>query len=111
MPTKIYLLFNAVTSALAIVGFAMVCRQLNLYEEALQNSSLPDLARSTRLLGIGKIVVGVQLFFYCSFLIPLINLPAILWGRSRAGSAVRALDELLEGQRRRMAMRPTPTVF
>ena len=55
----------------------MVCRQRDLYDEAWDASPLPELAHETRLHGSAKAVASIQLRFSSSFLVPLINLPAM----------------------------------
>src|SRR4051812_20455844 len=62
LPANVFWLLSGASSVLAIVGFTIVSRQLDLYDEAMADSPLPDLAQKTRLLGGGKIVVSVQLF-------------------------------------------------
>ncbi len=102
-PIKVYWFFNAVSSLFAIVGFIMVCRQLNLCEEAVENSFFPGVMRPRTLRGM-ELAGGVQLLFYGMFLVPLLNLPAILWGRARAKAAVRDIDAMLEDMRRKQKM-------
>ena len=96
MPGKISAALWFATSLLAIVGFSMVCRQLDLWEGDLENA---DLAQRTRMLGSRKIAASIQLFFYLAFLMPLLNLVPVIWARSRASAAIGDLDLVLPARR------------
>jgi hypothetical protein len=97
MPQKVTWLLSAATSILAIVGFAIVCRQLSLWEGNLEDT---ELAQRTRLLGSMKIAASIQFFFYLVFLIPLFNLIPVTWARSKASTAIRDLDLLIPTRHR-----------
>ncbi len=99
LPSKLFWFFAALSALFAIIGFGMVCRQLALWDEALQNSSFNGLMQP-RTLGGMELAGGIQLLFYGMFLIPLLNLPAILWGKARANAALRDIDAALKAPRR-----------
>ena len=90
----------AFSSLLAIIGYNMVSKQLSLWEEAMEESNIPELISKTRMLGSTKATLDVLLTFYMAFLLPLFNLPIILWARSRARTGVESYDMLLEKKRR-----------
>ncbi|GAB3349283.1 hypothetical protein [Lysobacter tyrosinilyticus] len=96
MPGKVTSLLWVATSLLAIVGFAMVCRQLELWEGDLESN---EFAQRTRLLGSRKIAASIQLFFYLAFLTPLLNLVSVAWAISKASAAIRELDLLVPARR------------
>jgi hypothetical protein len=81
-----------IAAAFGIVGFLMVYRQL-------------DLARDdSRYEGIGRymgarLTASVQLFFLLAFLVPIMNLPAILWAWFKAQSAKGLIAKLFAEQK------------
>ena len=99
--------FTVVVSAVfGILGFVITNRELDLRGEALEGSPTGHL--------IGpNLKAGMTLFFYCAFLVPLLNLVIIIWAYARASSAVRALhsqhkDALAkQAQRARLASGPS----
>jgi hypothetical protein len=97
MPEKTFWFLSLTASALAIVGFIIVCRQLSLWEGDLENT---EFVQRTRLLGTMKIAAGVQLFFYLVFLLPLFNLIPVVWARSKATAAIQDLELLMPARRR-----------
>jgi hypothetical protein len=97
MPNRLFVLLWGGSSLLAIVGFAMVCRQLSLWDGDLEQT---DFVRQTVLLGTRKIAASIQLFFYLSFLLPAINLIAIAWARSHASAAISGLAQHMPARRR-----------
>ncbi len=99
VPIKVGWFFSAVSSLFAIVGFSMVCRQLGLWDEAMENSSFSGVMQPRTFRGM-ELAGGLQLLFYLMFLVPVLNLPAIFWGRARANAALRNIDAILKAPRR-----------
>lgn len=97
MPEKTFWFLSLTASALAIVGFTIVCRQLSLWEGDLENT---EFVQRTRLLGTMKIAAGIQLFFYLVFLLPLFSLIPVVWARSKATAAIQDLEVLMPNRRR-----------
>lgn len=97
MPEKTFWFLSLTASALAIVGFIIVCRQLSLWEGDLENT---EFVQRTRLLGTMKIAAGIQLFFYLVFLLPLFSLIPVVWARSKATAAIQDLEVLMPARRR-----------
>lgn len=98
LPSKVFWMLDFGTALLAIIGFTMVCRQLSLWEGNLEST---EFVQRTRVLGTAKIAAGVQLFFYLSFLMPLINLVPVLWARSQAKKGILDLEDRLKASRPR----------
>jgi hypothetical protein len=82
MPTKIFWLLNVVTSVLAIIGFSIIARQLRFLDEAAEAHA------------------GDKFFFYLSFLIPILNLFAVIFAKVRAASAIRKIEDMARVPRR-----------
>ena len=76
----------------------MVNRQLDLTSDSAER--MDDFVDRTWLLGTAKIALGVKLFFFFSFLMPMISLPFLLLARSRAQRALRAVDAAVRTRRR-----------
>jgi hypothetical protein len=90
LPLKLFGVLYVPCALLGIVGFWMVNRQLELTGDAFER--MDDFVDRTWLLGTAKIALGVKFFFFVSFLMPMFNLPFILFARSRAKRAIRAID-------------------
>jgi hypothetical protein len=84
----------------AVVGFVVVSRRLGLWSEAMDNFA--EFVDRTRVYGTAKLTAGAQFLFMGLLLIPLFNLPAILWARAQAQRARREIERVVNsGGRRR----------
>ncbi len=97
LSSKVFWFLSLTSSALAIAGFTIVCRQLSLWEGDLEAS---EFVQRTALLGTRKIAAGAQLFFYLVFLLPLFNLIPVAWARAKASAAITDLESLRLAHRR-----------
>jgi hypothetical protein len=86
------------SSVFALVGFVMVVRRLALWSEATQG--LTDFVDRTKMLGTAKLAAGAQFLFMGLLMVPLFNLPIILWARAQARRARRDIDSAARSARR-----------
>jgi hypothetical protein len=91
-PEKLFWALYLPSTFFAIVGFIIVCKQLGFWSDAMD--SMADLVDRSRLLGTAKLAVGAQFIFTMLFLLPLFNLPMILWARAQANRARRNIDAI-----------------